>query len=233
MPSASIAVLVLLREVFLLSLQGKRVTLSALSKQLGVTPPAISRQAQKLVRRGMLARDGACGLRLTETGRRIALYALRKQEIFEAFLVHTLDYRWEELPSSGDGALRIDDEVIERIYVQLGRPARCPHGLPIPTRDGQFPLGSTLPLDALPFDRSARISHVLTREGALLRYLAELSLCPGSRVTVTERIPFGDLLKVRVEADSPTQEHVISAALARVVFVEVETQPVSSQQAMA
>ncbi|MCS6772491.1 MAG: metal-dependent transcriptional regulator [Anaerolineae bacterium] len=219
--SASVAVLVLLKEIFLLSLEGRRVTLIILAKQLGVTPPAISRRAQKLVRRGLLARDGACGLRLTETGRRLALYALRKQEIFEAFLVCTLGYRWEELGNAGESALRMDDELIERMYARSGRPARCPHGLPIPTREGQFSLGNTVALAVLSPGQAARVSHVLTREGTLLSYLAELGLRPGNHVTVVEHIPFGDLLKVRVNRDAADQEHIISAALAQIVFAEV------------
>ncbi|MCS7057033.1 MAG: metal-dependent transcriptional regulator [Thermoflexales bacterium] len=211
---------VLLKEVLLESLEEKRVTLGRLGKRLGVSPPAVSRRVQRLVRRGYLERDGACGLRLTDAGTRIALYALRKQEIFEAYLVHELGYRWDELSPTATGALRMDDALIERMYVRIGRPPRCPHGLPIPSHDGHLRLPRAAPLCEWLPGRPAVISYVLSNDREILRYLAELGLTPGAYLVSAARIPFGDSIKVRVEGSDSVQEHVIGATLARMVYVE-------------
>ncbi len=218
--AASHATQVLLKEVLLRSLEDKRVTLGKLGKQLGVSPPAISRRVQRLVRRGYLERDGACGLRLTDAGLRIALYALRKQEIFEAYLVREFGYRWDEVRPAAASALRLDDELIERMYAQIGRPLRCPHGLPIPARDGRFQLPQAVPLSEWPSDQPAVVSYVLSSNGEMLRYLADLRLTPGARLTAVARIPFGDSVKVQIERDRTMHEHVIGAELAAIVFVE-------------
>lgn len=218
--SAPYATQVLLKEVLLRSLQDERVTLGRLGAQLGVSPPAVSRRVQRLVRRGYLERDGACGLRLTDAGERIALYALRKQEIFEAYLVRELGYRWDEVCTAAAGALRIDDALIERMYAQIGRPPRCPHGLPIPTSDGRFPLPKAAPLSQWPPDQPGVVSYVLSGDGEMLRYLAEIGLTPGARLIAVARIPFGDSLKVQIACGHLTHEHVIGAAPATVVFVE-------------
>ncbi len=213
---------VLLKEVLLRSLEDKRVTLGMLGERLGVSPPAISRRVQRLVRRGYLERDGACGLRLTDAGSKIALYALRKQEIFEAYLAHELGYRWDEVRPVADSALRMDDELIERMYAQIGRPARCPHGLPIPARNGRFQLPPAAPLSEWPPDRPAVVSYVLTNDREMLRYLAELGLTPGARLASLARIPFGDSIKVQIERERASVEHVIGVALAQVIFVEAQ-----------
>jgi Mn-dependent DtxR family transcriptional regulator len=60
-----------------------RVALRALAGRLAVSAPAVSRMAQRLVRRGLLKREGACGLELTESGLGIALKAIRKRRIAE------------------------------------------------------------------------------------------------------------------------------------------------------
>lgn len=218
--SAPYATQVLLKEVLLRSLQDERVTLGRLGAQLGVSPPAISRRVQRLVRRGYLERDGACGLRLTDAGERIALYALRKQEIFEAYLARELGYRWDEVRPAAAGALRMDDALVERMYAQIGRPPRCPHGLPIPTPDGRFPLPKAAPLSRWPPDRPSVVSYVLSNDSEVLRYLAEIGLTPGARLASVARIPFGDSLKVQIACDRSTHERVIGAALATFVFVE-------------
>ncbi|GIV84784.1 MAG: DtxR family transcriptional regulator [Candidatus Roseilinea sp.] len=223
--AASHATQVLLKEVLLRSLEDKRVTLGKLGEQLGVSPPAVSRRAQRLVRRGYLKRDGACGLRLTDAGLRIALAALRKQEIFEAYLVREFGYRWDEVRPAAAGALRMDDALIERMYAQIGRPLRCPHGLPIPARDGRFQLPQAVPLSEWPPDRPAVVSYVLSSNREMLRYLAELELMPGVYLASVTRIPFGDSIKVQIERDRSTREHVIGAALARIVFVEAAPVP--------
>ncbi|MDW8449341.1 MAG: metal-dependent transcriptional regulator [Anaerolineae bacterium] len=207
------------------SLEDKRVTLGKLGERLGVSPPAISRRVQRLVRRGYLERDGACGLRLTDVGSKIALYALRKQEIFEAYLVRELGYQWDEVRPAADSALRMDDALIERMYAQIGRPLRCPHGLPIPTRDGRFELPQAVPLSEWPPNQPAIVSYVLSSDGEMLRYLAELGLTPGARLAAVARIPFGDSIKVRIERNRSVNEHVIGAALAQVVFVEAVPTP--------
>ena len=57
-----------LSETHLESNEHGRVALRALAGRLAVSPPAVSRMAQRLVRRGLLKREGACGLELTEAG---------------------------------------------------------------------------------------------------------------------------------------------------------------------
>ncbi len=128
-----------LSETYLESIEEGRVSLRALAERLDVTPPAVSRMAQRLVRQGMLRREGACGLALSNTGERIALRAIRKRRVFEVYLVEKLGYSWDAVyPIAAQSSNHLDDELVERMNAQLNNPERCPHGDSIPTRDGQL-----------------------------------------------------------------------------------------------
>jgi DtxR family Mn-dependent transcriptional regulator len=80
----------------------------------------------------------------------------------------------------------------------LGDPAFDPHGAPIPTRDGDVTEPRLTALADLAAGQRARVVRVSDEDGALLRYLAELSLLPGAEVTLVDRGPFGGALRVDV-----------------------------------
>lgn len=207
--------------VYLTGLEHPRVTLSELGKRFGISPPAVSRRATRLIRRGYLTRDGACGLLLTEEGRRIALQSIRRQEVCEVFLVKALDYTWDEVfPAAWSMSPYLDDAAIERMYVRAGSPQRCPHGHPIPTAGGRIELIADRPLTTLSDDEAGVVSRVFTHNPDMLRYLAQLHLQPGAAVQVLERAPFNGPIHVRVR----TREGEITTAVGVEVaaFVHVE-----------
>lgn len=211
-----------LSETYLEANETGRVSLRALAARLGVTPPAVSRMAQRLVRQGLLRREGACGLVLSQAGERIALKAIRKRRIFEVFLVQKLGYTWDEVyPVAASASNYLDDELIERMHTQLDRPTRCPHGDPIPTRDGQVQLPADTRLSELADGAQGVVSRVSSHDGDLLRYLSSLNIKPGMPIHLVSRAPFSGPLRVRVVNGNFHDEHVIGSELASKVWVEV------------
>ncbi|MFN4294101.1 MAG: metal-dependent transcriptional regulator [Thermoflexales bacterium] len=211
-----------LSETYLEANESGRVSLRALAARLGVTPPAVSRMAQRLVRQGLVRREGACGLVLSEAGERIALRAIRKRRIFEVFLTQKLGYTWDEVyPVAASASNYLDDELIERMNAQLGRPTRCPHGDPIPSRDGRVQPLDDARLSELANGAQGVVSRVSSHDGDLLRYLASLNIKPGAPIHLVSRAPFSGPLRVRVANGNFHDEHVIGAELASKVWVEV------------
>ncbi|MCS6849099.1 MAG: metal-dependent transcriptional regulator [Anaerolineae bacterium] len=212
-----------LSETYLEASESGRVSLRALAARLGVTPPAVSRMAQRLVRQGLMRREGACGLVLSEAGERIALRAIRKRRIFEVFLVQKLGYTWDEVyPVAASASNYLDDELVERMYAQLGRPARCPHGDPIPARDGHVQPITDTRLSELDDGAQGVVSRVSSYDGDLLRYLSSLNIKPGMPIQLVSRAPFSGPLRVRVANGNFHDEHVIGSELASKVWVEVK-----------
>ncbi|GIV85225.1 MAG: transcriptional regulator [Candidatus Roseilinea sp.] len=211
-----------LSETYLEASESGRVSLRALAARLGVTPPAVSRMAQRLVRHGLVRREGACGLVLSEAGERIALRAIRKRRIFEVFLTQKLGYTWDEVyPLAASASNYLDDELIERMNAQLGHPTRCPHGDPIPSRDGRIQPLDDARLSDLANGAQGVVSRVSSHDGDLLRYLSSLNIKPGMPIHIVSRAPFSGPLRVRVANGNFYDEHVIGSELASKVWVEV------------
>ena len=218
----SIATQTYLRAILTEGQTHAHVSLGRMAQRLGVSTPAISRKAKSLVRSGHIRRDGACGLVLTERGRPIALHALRKQEIVETFLVQQLHYGWDEVYALAlDMSLHLDDALIERMYDQLGQPAFCPHGNPIPTRAGVLKSPITQTLSSLAVHSQATISSIASHEPELLRYLASIALVPGATVLMKQRTPFGGPLHVQLVEQS--KEILLGLEAAEQVRVSVPT----------
>jgi len=222
-PAGSPAVQDFLGEIYLEAHETGRVSLRALADRLDVSPPAVSRMAQRLVRQGFMRREGACGLLLSESGERVALKSIRKRRIFEAFLVARMGYTWDQVyPIALQSSNHLDDELIERMFEQAGRPDSCPHGDPIPTHDGHIQHIEDRRLVDAPEGCRARISRVASHDGNLLRYLASLNLKPGADMQLAARAPFNGPLRLRVAVGSFHDEHVIGAELAERIYVCVE-----------
>lgn len=212
-----------LRETFLEAQTNNRVVLRNLSDRLQVSAPAVSRMAQRLIRKGLLKRDGACGLILSDTGKRIALRALRKQRIFEVFLVRQLGYRWDEVFLAAKSTyVHLDDDLIERMALKLDNPDRCPHGDPIPTREGNIEFNPETRLTELENNKSGVIGRVDSHDPELLQYLGLLGLQPGAPITMIGRAPFGGPIRIKTvnQNSTFTDEHIIGTELASKVWVE-------------
>jgi DtxR family Mn-dependent transcriptional regulator len=188
-----------LRELYLEAEANQRVTLRALGNRLGVSSPAVSRMAQRIVRRGLARRDGACGLALTESGLRHALQAVRKQRVLEAYLMREVGYAWTDVYAPAASlANHLPDEMIERMFVQAGKPTHCPHGCPIPTRTGQVTATPAQRLCDLATGRAGVVSRVSTHDADMLHYLDSLGIRPGAHVQFISRAPFDGPLNLRV-----------------------------------
>ena len=72
----------------------------------------------------------------------------------------------------------------------IGEPEFDPHGAPIPTREGAVDETVYKSLGDLEIGASGSVVRVADEDPEMLRYLAELSIVPGKRVTVKARAPY-------------------------------------------
>lgn len=162
-----------------------------IASRLAVAPASVSGMVRRLAGQGLLEHEPYRGVRLTEEGRRVALSTMRRHRIIELFLTEKLGYPWDQVH---DEAERLEhaasDELVDRMAAVLGEPTRDPHGAPIPTREGEIDNGDTTALSDLLPGESARITRVSDDDSALLRYLSELGLTLGARITVSHVAPF-------------------------------------------
>jgi Mn-dependent transcriptional regulator len=110
---------------------GKPAKLSALAKEIEVSPASAFEELRHLERKGLIRKQDN-DIFITEEGRKSLIRAKRAHRVIESLLVKTgLD------PSSACNyskkfELDVPEEIIEKLYEFLGRPEKCPHGEEIP-----------------------------------------------------------------------------------------------------
>jgi DtxR family Mn-dependent transcriptional regulator len=143
--------------------------------------------------------------------------AIRRHRLVEVFLVRIMGYDWAEAHDLADTFERgVDDALEDRIDEMTGHPTRCPHGDPIPSKDGVMPLVDDIELVALPSGQEGVLSRVRTHDPDKLRYLASIGLVPGVHFSLMSCAPFNGPMRL-IYGD---RDEVLGYELAKALRVE-------------
>ncbi len=195
------------------------VTTTALAERLDVSPPAVVRMMRRLAHEGYLRRQPYKGVSLTPDGEREALKSIRRHRLLEAFLVTVMRFGWDEVHEHAHGLEGvINDQFEDRMDELAGFPKRCPHGDPIPTKDGRMPKLNEASLSEFEVGAQAVISRIRNHTPDKLRYLAEHTLTPGTPITLLGRAPFNGPVRVK----TPSGEHVLGSEMAGNIYIETQ-----------
>lgn len=204
-------------EIFRLEQDSPFVGVSELSESVNASLQATSRMVSRMKKLDYLEHEPYRGVRLTHDGQRIAMPALRRHRLVEVFLVRVMNFGWDEAHDlSDDFELGINDLLEDRIDEITNHPTRCPHGEPIPSKDGVMPEVNDISLAQLQPVTHCLISRVRTHEPEKLRYFADLGLVPGVKFELRFRAPFNGPFRIHDGRGEIVLGHDIAAAL----FVE-------------
>ncbi len=207
-----------LSEIYRLGQGGTWVSTTALAERLNVSGPAAVRMVRRLHQGGLVDHLPYRGVRLTPSGHKAALLGIRRHRLVERFLVDVLKFGWHEVHEEADELQKgITQRLEDRMDELMNHPATCPHGDPIPTRDGKVTELNDKPLTVIPPGATGQISRVKTREPEKLKYLAEIGLVPGAPFELVNRAPFNGPLRLRLSATG--HEQVIGVELAAALWV--------------
>jgi DtxR family transcriptional regulator, Mn-dependent transcriptional regulator len=205
-----------LAEIYRLQGGADGATTSALAERLEVSPSAVVRMLRRLDETGLLKHTPYHGVELSPEGTREALRGIRRHRLLEVFLVKVMRFGWDEVHTEAHGLdAGMTDAFEDRMDQLCDFPTHCPHGDPIPTRDGKITLVEDAPLLEATVGQVATVSRVKSDEPAKLRYLAELGLVPGAPIDVLGRAPFNGPMRLKVGAGRDAREHVIGSEVAR------------------
>src|SRR4029079_13952903 len=175
-------------------------------------PPTVKRLAD----RGLVDHEPYHGVELTTAGRRLAIAAIRRHRIVERFLAAMLGYAWNEADRLATNfEHELPQEVEDRLFVALDRPAACPHGFPIPAKE-TADIPEMPPLYALEPGDMAVVAVPGSTDPEIVEFLGTLGLRPGVRVEVKEKHPFDGPLVLRVDG----KDRTLGATVANQVFVQ-------------
>jgi DtxR family Mn-dependent transcriptional regulator len=168
---------------------------------------------KRLAERDLVSHRPYHGVELTAEGRRAAVAAIRRHRIVERFLADMLGYAWNEADRlAGSFEHDLPQEVEDRIFVALHRPATCPHGFPIPALEaGDIP--AMPPLYALEPGDVATVAVPGSTDPEVVAFLDKLGLRPGGRVEVREKHPFDGPLVLRVDGKDRTHGRTVATQI--------------------
>ena len=197
------------------------VTNNALAERLGVTPASASSMVKKLDELGLVAHVPYKGVKLTASGRRVALEVLRHHRLLELYLAESLGVPWDRVHDEAEVLEHVlSEELEELIAAKLGNPTHDPHGDPIPTRAGDRGARDRVPGRARA-RRAGRLRAGVGLRPEMLRYLAEHGITPGERFEIVDQQPFGGPLFARFDGEV----HVLGGELAAAMRVESTRPP--------
>jgi DtxR family Mn-dependent transcriptional regulator len=195
------------------------VTTNALAERMHVTPASASSMVKKLDDMGLVTHTPYKGVKLTDSGRRVALEVLRHHRLLELYLAESLGVPWDRVHDEAEVLEHVlSEELEELIAAKLGNPTRDPHGDPIPSAELEIEEGQTECLAELEPGARGVFVRVSDSDPSMLRYLAQLGITPGERFEIVDRQPFGGPLFARFDG----QVQVLGGQLAAAMRVEVE-----------
>ena len=194
---------------------GDEAHTGALAEALGVSPGTVTATIKRLADRGLADHKPYRGVELTPSGRRAAVSAIRRHRIVERFLSDMLGYAWNEADRlAGTIEHDLPQEVEDRLFVALHRPATCPHGFPIPEPEvGDIP--DMPPLYELEPGDVAVVAVPGSTDAEVVEFLATLGLRPGVQIEVREKHPFDGPIVVSVAG----QDRTVSQRVAQQIYV--------------
>ena len=162
------------------------ITSGTLAARLGLAASSVTEMIKKLVAQGLVRHEPYGAIELTRDGTALALRQVRRHRLIETWLVQRMGYSWDEVHDEAEVLEHsMSERLLEAIDEQLGRPARDPHGDPIPAADGAIDRPDAVTLAVA--SGGGRIVRISDRDPVLLRHLEAEGLVVDALVTPAAR----------------------------------------------
>jgi len=219
-----------LETIYNMSAEDEVVIGARLAEKFHVSAPTVTEMLKRLVRDGYIEMDAKRQVTLTEEGNKAAEAVLRRHRLTERFLVDMLGMQWHQVHEE---ACRLEHfisgAVEDRVIASLNYPTTCPHGNPIPgsvenARTYLKDQGAVRLSTLTNHDKAIilLISEVVEDEEALILYLHEKGLTPGTQLTVLvkeDEKEYVDLQEENFSLLVEDREVCISKAVASKIWV--------------
>lgn len=188
-----------IKAIYKASQESEEVSTQEVAARVQVSSAAVSKMLKRLAELKLIDYTPYHHIQLTVTGEKMALEIIRHHRLLEIYLVQALGYEWDAVHVEAERLEHhISEEFEARIDALLGYPTTCPHGDPIPTREGTVATTSHRSLAQQTSPAQMTIRRVSDRDAELLRHLKQLGLLPGTSIELVEQEPFGGAFVVRV-----------------------------------
>ncbi|MGA2670702.1 MAG: metal-dependent transcriptional regulator [Dehalococcoidia bacterium] len=200
------------------------VSTSALAKDLGVSLPAVTDMLRRLESEGLIEYVANKGAILTTEGNERAISVVRRHRLWERFLTDILGVKWDRVHNE---ACRLEHatsaETERKLASLLGNIDTCPHGYPIPDKNGNIQEQEVMPLSEFEPGQSVCIETVAEETPHLLRDIDKLGLKPKTVVTVEKKNSDGSIELQAAGERRWLKKEIAALLLAKPVSAEAKT----------
>ena len=207
-----------LKAIYHLSNDGAdSVNTNALAESMNTTPASVNDMMKKLSSKNLIGYKKYKGATLLPSGKKSALYVIRKHRLWEVFLVEKLGFKWDEVHEIAEQLEHIKSPLlVDRLDEFLGSPSLDPHGDPIPDRDGKIKEVIKVPLSDMNIGTKGVLVNVSNDDTSLLQHLDRLQIRLGSKIELIDKMDFDGSVSIRVEDQ---KEQFISDTVASCLMI--------------
>ncbi len=200
------------------------VSTSSLAADLGVSLPAVTEMMQRLAAEGLIEYEPNKGATLTAEGSRVAITTIRRHRLWERFLTDILGLKWDKVHEE---ACRLEHatspETEDRLASLMSETDTCPHGHPIPDKDGNIPDQGVGLLSEFEPGQKVRIAAIGRETPDLLRKVEKWGLKPGVVVSIESKDSKGSMGLKLDDREVVLKKDSAAALLAKPVGPDEET----------
>lgn len=161
--------------------EGRAAATGQLATTLDVSPGTVTSMLKTLSEGGLATYAPYEGVKLTATGKALALRVLRRHRLIELFLAETLHLSWDEVHEEAEHMEHVvSDRLVDRIDTFLNHPEVDPHGDPIPRADGSVETTAHWSLAECQVGDEFQLCRVIDQSPEFLRYLTDSGLALGT-----------------------------------------------------
>jgi len=174
-----------LKAIYYLDREDPKISLSDLSKEMGVSIPTVNSMVKRLQDEKWVVYQKYKPLKLTAKGRKTAALIIRKHRLTEMFLEKFMGFGWEEVHDIAEEVEHVRiEKFFDRMDELLGFPVIDPHGSPIPDKDGNIKPRNFTVLTDVEAGNIVRISALKESSQEFLHYLNRQNIKLGTVVEV-------------------------------------------------
>jgi DtxR family transcriptional regulator, Mn-dependent transcriptional regulator len=208
-----------LKAIFHLQEKEGTVTTNALAEKLQTKPASVTDMMKKLSAKKLLNYKPYYGFSLSNEGKKIALFIIRRHRLWEYFLSEKLKFDWNEVHALAEELEHVSSkQLIDRLDEYLGHPQFDPHGDPIPDQKGKIKNLNKVSLFDLPFHQTAEVRQVTNQSKEMLDLLEHKNITIGTKLEVKKHFDFDHSVELKIKTTTIT----ISEQLAKNIFVTYE-----------
>lgn len=205
-----------LKAIYKLQTDEKGASTTKIAEAMDVSSASATNMVKRLAKMGLVEYQSYKGASLTRSGNKIALEIIRHHRLLELYLLEVMGYSWDEVHEEAEKLEHhISEQFEDKIAELLDHPTHDPHGDPIPTKDGIMPEMEVESLTEAEESHHYIVSRVKNQDPELLRYLEQIGLLPGARLTVKKKAPFEGPITLNIE----NSEQVLGYDMARYILI--------------